>query len=114
MERLTFEQLPQAVSTLMNQLDRIERLLFQPNVSAEQTEEQVLTVQEAAVFLKLAVPTLYGFAQRRKIPFSKRGKRLYFSKVELTEWIKAGRKKTHDEIAEEAFTELATTGRRDR
>jgi hypothetical protein len=31
---------------------------------------------------------------------SKQGKRLYFNKIELLEWIKAGRKKTLAEIQE--------------
>jgi excisionase family DNA binding protein len=111
MEHLTFDQLPQAVSTLICKLDRIEQLLSQSSLPAKQADDQLLTVQEAAEFLSLAVPTLYGFAQRREIPHNKRGKRLYFSKPELIHWIKTGRKKTNIEIQAEAEAELAALGR---
>jgi len=38
----------------------------------------------------------------RKIPHSKRGKKLYFSRRELKEWLTEGKRKTQDEIADEA------------
>lgn len=64
--------------------------------------DKFLTIKETAEMLCLTVPTLYGFTQRSEIPFCKRGKRLYFSKREITEWIKQGRKKTNSEIFAEA------------
>ena len=64
--------------------------------------DQLLNVQETADFLNLSVPTIYGYVHRQEIPVNKRGKRLYFSKKELTTWIKGGRKKTISEISEEA------------
>jgi len=45
-----------------------------------------------------------------KIPVCKRGKRLYFSKQSLFEWIKDGRKKTLAETASEAETYLKKKG----
>lgn len=62
----------------------------------------LLTVQQAAVFLKLSVPTLYGFTHNATIPFCKKGKRLYFSKEDLSSWVKTGRHRTKDEIAQDA------------
>lgn len=70
--------------------------------------EQLLTVQQAAELLNLSVPTLYGYTQRAEIPVCKRGKRLYFSKQSLFEWIKQGRKKTFAETASEAEQYLKT------
>ena len=64
--------------------------------------DNLLTIKQAAEFITLSVPTIYGLVQRSEIPVSKRGKRLYFSKQELTDWIKAGRKKTNDEISKDA------------
>lgn len=64
--------------------------------------DQILTVSGAAEFLDLSIPTIYGYVQRRDIPFSKRSKRLYFSKQELTAWVKVGRKKTVTEIEADA------------
>jgi excisionase family DNA binding protein len=78
--------------------------------------EKLMTVSEAAELLSLATPTIYALVQRREIPFSKRegSKRLYFSKQELLEWVKSGRKKTNDEIQAEAESELSSVGRRAR
>lgn len=58
-----------------------------------QKPEQFLTVQEAAKFLNLTVPTIYSKVSKRELPCMKRGKRLYFSSTELMEYIKEGRKK---------------------
>lgn len=56
--------------------------------------EQFLTIKEAAEFLNLTVSTLYSKCSRGELPFMKRSKRLYFSSVELMEYLKAGRKNT--------------------
>lgn len=64
--------------------------------------EQLLTIQETAAFLSLAVPTIYGMVSRGELPHMKRSKRVYFSRVELMEYLKEGRKKTNAEIQEEA------------
>jgi len=50
----------------------------------------------------LARPTIYGLVHGRTIPHSKRGKKLYFSRRELTEWLKQGKRKTKAEIVVEA------------
>ena len=60
--------------------------------------EQLLTIQEAAEFLSLTVPTMYSKVSKGELPVMKRGKRLYFSRAELLEYLKAGRKKSNAEI----------------
>lgn len=70
-----------------------------PKADALPETEKPLNVQQAADFLGIAVPTLYGYTQREEIPFCKRGKRLYFSKDELLQWVKQGRRKTKTEAA---------------
>ena len=101
---LSFEQLPKAVFQLYEKLNNIENLLL--NKTNQPESDQLLTIQEAGELIKLSVPTLYGYVSRNEIPFSKKGKRLYFSKQELTDWIKTGRKKTIAEINSEANTYL--------
>ena len=64
--------------------------------------EQLLTIQEAAEFLSLTVPTMYSKVSKGELPVMKRGKRLYFSRTELMEYIKEGRKKSNAEIEQEA------------
>jgi len=74
--------------------------------------EQLLTIKQAAELLSLSVPTIYGLVAKQEIPVSKKGKRLYFSKQELTEWIKAGRKLTITEIDSQALTFLTNQKKR--
>jgi excisionase family DNA binding protein len=102
MNQITFNDLPQAVTQLYDKLERIERLLLSKSDHSQSEEDKLLTIREAAVVLHLSVPTIYGLVQRQGIPVCKKGKRLYFSKQELTQWIKSGRKKTVTEIEMEA------------
>jgi len=100
---LSFDKLPEAVAMLTKEVSELKRLLIekQEQPPTEQPD-QLLTIQEAAEFLNLSVPTLYTKVHNAEIPVYKKTKRLYFSKQELTDWIKAGRKKTNAEIEQEA------------
>jgi excisionase family DNA binding protein len=109
MKNLTFDQLPQAVGELFGKLETIEKLLKAGNANPPQETNDLLTIQEAGVFLHLSVPTLYGYVSKKTIPFSKRpgSKRLWFSKLELMDWIKTGRKQTIAEIKAEVEQTLS-------
>ncbi|MEP6465849.1 MAG: helix-turn-helix domain-containing protein [Parafilimonas sp.] len=101
MENLVFTQL--SISEI-RQLFRQELQTYfdnKPQTVAKDIDE-LLSIQQAADLIKLSVATIYGLVSRSEIPVSKKGKRLYFSQQELTEWIKAGRKKTIAETAAEA------------
>lgn len=95
---ITFEQLPAAVSNLTFEVGEIKRLLQQKQTTFQPEPETLLTVQGAAEFLHLSVPTIYGLISRGELPVIKRSKRCYFSNVELMEYMKGGRKKTISEI----------------
>lgn len=77
------------------------------NKANQPEPDQLLNVQETADFLGVAVPTIYGYVQRAEIPVCKRSKRLYFSKQELFDWVKEGRKLTVQEIEEKADQHLS-------
>ena len=99
MEKVSFENLPQAVSLLLEKVDSLEQLLkSQQTIISKAPSDRPMSITEAAKFVNLTVPTLYGFVSKRTIPFSKVGKRLYFSEIELTSWIQSGRKSTRSEI----------------
>ena len=49
--------------------------------------EDFITIKQASEFTHIAVTTLYDYTHKKKIPFHKVGKRLIFSKKELTERI---------------------------
>jgi excisionase family DNA binding protein len=96
---VSFENLPQAVSLLLEKVDSLEQLLkSQQTIISQAPSDRPMSITEAAKFVNLTVPTLYGFVSKRTIPFSKVGKRLYFSETELTSWIQSGRKQTRDEL----------------
>lgn len=67
----------------------------------EEKEDEIIPIEEAAKFLHLSKPTLYSKVSRNELPCMKKGKRLYFSKQELTEYLKNGKRKTKKEIDEE-------------
>ena len=69
-------------------------------------EKDLLTIDEAAEFLSLTKPTLYSKVSRRELPFMKRGKRLYFSREKLMEYVKEGSQKTNAEVESEAGSYL--------
>ena len=98
MEKVNFETLPQAVSLLLEKVDSLEQLLKSQQSINRVASDKPMSIAEAAKFVNLTVPTLYGFVSKRTIPFSKVGKRLYFSETELTSWIQSGRKQTRDEL----------------
>lgn len=64
--------------------------------------EHLLNIKEAAKFLHLSVATVYSKVSKGELPVMKRSKRLYFSNIELLEYLKKGRVKTNVEIEEEA------------
>ena len=93
--------------------NNIETLLLDlkhtQNEQREQTEtDELFTVQDTAKFLRLSVPTVYALISKGELPVMKRSKRCYFSKVELINYLKQGRKKTLAEIASEAEQYIKT------
>lgn len=94
---------------LNDRLSKIEDILL--NLTQEPKNEanadELLVIEDAAKFLNLAVPTIYGKVSNNSIPYNKQGKRLYFLKSELIEYIKQGRNKTNLEIEKDAESYLS-------
>ena len=90
--KYTFEELPQAISTLHDKVDRIRDLLLESKPAQNSNTSDLMNVEQAAIFLSLSVPTIYTKVSRKELPVNKRGKRLYFSKEELCAWVKSGKK----------------------
>ena len=107
MNPITFDQLPGAVSLLHSRMDSIEAIL--ENLSGFKLSEpdELLTVEQCAEFLSISVQTVYGLIAKNELPVMKRSKRCYFSKIELLNYLKQGRKKTVAETTTEAEQYLA-------
>lgn len=110
-QTLTFNDLPEAVTMLTKEVGELKRLLIekQEQTPIEQPEK-LLTIQEAAHFLNLTVPTIYSKVSKGELPVMKRSKRLYFSSIQLMEYIKDGAKKSNTEIEAEAESYLKKKG----
>lgn len=65
-------------------------------------EDCLLNLSEASAFVKFKPSWLYQLTSLRKIPHIKKGRKLFFSKSELAQWLLAGRVKTQTELDREA------------
>ncbi len=100
-DMITFENLPQSVQKLFDKVESIEKLIIEQSVNQPDPEKDLLTVDEAAEFLNLAKPTIYGLLHRKELPNMKRGKKVYFSKKDLIDYLQAGRRKSMEQLKEE-------------
>jgi len=91
---LTIDDITQAI--------RNELRAYFADIEETEREDEIGGIELAISVTGLAKPTIYGLVSERKIPHSKRGKKLYFSRRELLEWLANGKRKTQDEIAAEA------------
>jgi excisionase family DNA binding protein len=65
----------------------------------------VMTIQELAVYLKLAVETLYKKVQAHEIPFTKVGNLLRFTRISIDTWL-ARNTTTPDDSLYEQFARI--------
>ena len=61
-------------------------------------KDEINGIELAVEITKLSKSTIYSLVSKRQIPHSKKGKRLYFSRTDLLEWIKNGKRKTKSEL----------------
>lgn len=109
MKQFTFDDLPNIIGKLYAKLDEIEKLLKSSKNIDANNEKELLTIEGAAKLLNLSVATIYTKVCKNEIPVNKQGKRLYFYKEELLDWIKSGRIKTIAEIQQEVELKLNST-----
>jgi len=106
LDNISFETLPKAIKLLLDEVSNLKLLIEEKNNQQVEEVEQFLTIEEASKLLKLTVPTCYSKVSKGELPYMKKGKRLYFSNIELKEYLKEGRVKTNSEIEEEVNTYL--------
>jgi len=89
-------EIPELENIIENCLRRV--LEEKPDLLVKEPEKEILSIEEAANLLGISKQTIYQHVHNRKIPHSKRGRRLFFRRSELNDWIDKGRKKTIAEI----------------
>jgi len=91
MDKITFEQLPQAVSLLIEKVgqlaDKVDEALGK---ATQQKGRRLLALDDVAAFLGKSASTIYAMTSEKRIPYHKRGNKLYFFEDEIIGWIEQG------------------------
>lgn len=108
MKKITFNTLPEAIAVLIDRVEKIEKILSKrtsqlttksvavkkSKANKQEVPAGLLSVKEAGKYLKMSLVNLYSYVKNKKVPFEKRGRRLYFSKTALENWNKSRNQKT--------------------
>ena len=103
MQAVTITQItPPELETLIE--NSIKKVLSAQKSEPQPDPDRWLDLTELCNYLpdKPVKPTVYGWVHHSLIPCHKKGKKLFFLKSEIDNWLKQGRKKTVNEIATEA------------
>lgn len=100
-EKITFDNLPQAVLELMKKVDRLTDLL---TTDCKQSDNDWMDLQILIDYLpgRPVKSTIYSIVSRRLIPHKKNGKRLIFLKSEIDSWLMNKNRNTATAISENA------------
>ena len=104
-KNITFEDLPKAMSWMMEKLDKLDsKIDGLNNIPLVRPADQWMNLKELCEYLPShpAEQTVYGWTSCHQIPFHKRGKRIMFLKSEIDTWLHDGKRKSQKELAEEA------------
>jgi len=88
---------------IMQKLERIENLFLNHNVERAGNNKtkpysEIMSVQQLSDYLDLSKSHIYKKTSSREIPHSKRGKKLYFEKSVIDDWVLENKITTSDEI----------------
>lgn len=115
-QSLTFNDLPEVISRLVDKVESLETALLRHMSSADKVpaadKHQPLTVREACDFLRMPVATFYYKVERGEIPAVKQGKRYYIYRDELEHWLECGRKNAPALTAEQMNADILASHRR--
>jgi excisionase family DNA binding protein len=56
-------------------------------LNKKEESDNLLTVDDAAQYLDVSIPTIYRYKSKGKLPFSKNGNKVYFFKKDLYDFI---------------------------
>jgi predicted DNA-binding transcriptional regulator AlpA len=110
-EKITYDNLPQAVEMLIERLDQLNSYLVEfvkLNNQPDNNDTTILNVEDTAQFLNLKPSTIYSKICKSELPHMKRGKRIYFLKEDLINYLKKGRKITQSELRNNINSKLGS------
>lgn len=98
---------------ILDKLNNIENLLktAKKNDSGTVTITEVLNLNQAAEYVSLSKSAIYKKTAERNIPHFKQGKRLYFKRSELNDWLTEQKISTNAEIEKQASDYMMKKGK---
>jgi excisionase family DNA binding protein len=85
---------------------KLQNFFSNAQVKKQEEKNEIITLKEACELLSCSKSLIYKLTSSRQIPHSKRGKKLYFERKKLLEWMTENQVKTRDEIREDAVSLL--------
>ena len=80
---------------IIKKLNKIESMLQEQSL----LKKEVLNLSETCKYLKMSASHLYKLTSQKQIPhFCPQGKKLYFKRTELDQWLLRNRKDSTDDI----------------
>lgn len=93
---------------IIQKLNSIEKMLTEQNM----LKKEVLTFNEAAIYLDVSHSHLYKMTSTGVIPsYKPNGKKLYFNRSELDSWLLSNKQLSQEEIEQQAANYLIKKGR---
>ncbi|MBL4905771.1 MAG: helix-turn-helix domain-containing protein [Flavobacteriaceae bacterium] len=99
-----FEIIVEKLTAIEKRLEAVESN-FDYNIETSRVAE-IMTLKQLSDYSSISKSFIYKLTSPRKIPHSKRGKRLYFSKSEIDEWLLKEKIRTIDDLQREATNYL--------
>ena len=88
---------------ILERLGRIEEAIAKLNFNGSLTNtNDPMDVKDLSAYLKISASTIYKFTSTRSIPYYKNGKRLFFKREEINDWIFTTKINSNYEIEKEA------------
>nr|WP_320947533.1 helix-turn-helix domain-containing protein [Bacteroides intestinalis] len=112
---LTFNDLPQVVAELRNEVIGMKQMLCRlhdENAQRKENTHRPMKVEEAAEYLKIPLRTLYMKLGNGTIPATKPGKRYVLYQDELDKWLECNRKNPVPLSAEEENAAILASNKR--
>jgi hypothetical protein len=110
MNKITFEEVPEAISFLIQELSTIRHLIENERIPIN--KRVLIDIDQASKVILKAKPTIYSLVKKGVLKSYKRGKKLYFFEDELISFITEGKKKTIEEIKSDLDSEMGNEIRR--
>ena len=94
---------------VLEKLEKLEQRIGEQNLLMK----EVLNFNDACSYLDISASHLYKLTSQKSIPhFCPQGKKLYFNRTELDEWLQRNRQSSTDEIETMAANYLLTHKRK--